>query len=219
MLRTTLLIAALTIAGCAAQTNDWLIVPSKRAGPITASTTRADLVRLFGAANVTEGETNIGDSGPLPCTRVFAKRPDSSLTIIWGENQRNKKIGAIEFCWETTNSTCRWHIADGVGFGTTLKTLEKMNGRPFKIRGFGWDFGGQISSWEGGRLEAWQTPCGNVGLSLNPTAAAMESTAYGSVMGDAEFLSSKPELQKLDPAISRIEFSFGEQRGCTGARP
>jgi hypothetical protein len=93
-----------------------------------------------------------------------------------------------------------------------------MNSRPFKMLGFGWDFGGRISSWEGGRLEVWRTPCDNVGLSLDPTPAGMESTAYQSVMGDAEFLSSKPELQKLDPAISGIEFSFGGQQGCPGVR-
>jgi hypothetical protein len=214
MLGTTLFAAAVTIAGCAAQTNDWLIVPGKRAGPITASTTRVDLVRLFGAANVTEGETTIGDAGPMPCTKVFAKKPDSSLTIVWEENKRNKQIAAIEFCQDSTDSNCRWRIADGVGFGTTLKTLEKMNGRPFKILGFGWDFSGQISSWEDGRLQAWQTPCGNVALSLNPTEAATASPAYASVTGDRVLLSSNPSLQKLDPGISRIEFSFGEQKGC-----
>jgi hypothetical protein len=214
MSRTTLLAAALTIAGCAAQTNDWLIVPGKRVGPINASTTRADLVRLFGAANVTEGETSIADTGPLKCTRVFEKHADTTLTILWAENKRFKQLEAIILCEQAADNACRWRMADGTGFGTTLKTLEKMNGRPFKINGFGWDYGGAVTSWEGGRLEAWQTPCGNVALSLNPTEAATQSPDYRKVMGEAEFLSSTPSLQRLDPRISSIQFSFGEQKGC-----
>jgi hypothetical protein len=214
MSKTPFLIAAVTIAGCAAQTNDWLIVPGKRVGPINASTTRADLVRIFGAANITEAETTIADAGPLKCTRVFEKQANTTLTILWAENKRFKQLEAIIPCEQATDNVCRWKMADGTGLGTTLKTLEKMNGRPFKLNGFGWDFGGNVTSWEGGRLQAWQTPCGNVALSLNPTEAATQSPDYRKVMGDAQFLSSTPALQRLDPGISSIQFSFGDQKGC-----
>jgi hypothetical protein len=214
MQKIMLLIAALTIAGCTAQTNDWLIVPGKRVGPINASTTRADLVRIFAAANITEGETTIADNGPLKCTRVFEKHPETSLAILWGENKRFKQLETIILCEQATDNVCRWKMADGTGFGTTLKTLEKMNGRPFKLSGFGWDYGGALTSWEGGRLQAWQTPCGNVALSLDPTEAGTQSPDYSKVLGEGEFLSSTPAMQRLDPRISGIRFSFGDQKGC-----
>src|SRR5690348_15388572 len=138
MLKKLIAIALLTAAACAAQANDWLIVPGKRLGPITATTTRLDLVRLFGAANVTEGQTSIGDATALPCTFVFKKQKDSTLAILWAEKKRHKQIEALLVCEEATGSSCRWRMADGTGFGTTLKVLEKMNGRPFKLNGFGW---------------------------------------------------------------------------------
>ncbi len=47
----------------AAPENDWVIVPGKRVGPITAKTIHADLVRVFGAKNVVDEEVVAGDAG------------------------------------------------------------------------------------------------------------------------------------------------------------
>jgi hypothetical protein len=90
---------------------------------------------MLGAANVTEGETTIGDAGPMPCTKVFAKKPDSSLTIVWEESKRNRQIGVIEFCRVRSRPTTSATGASPTEsrLAPLLKTLEKMNGRPFKI--------------------------------------------------------------------------------------
>jgi len=219
MLRTTLLISLLASA-CHAQTaNDWLLVPSKRAGPITAGATRADLVRLFGAANVTDGETNIADIGPLKCTRVFPKQKDSTATVVWAEGKTNKKIEVIVFCEEAEGSACRWRTSDGIGFGSTLDAIEKLNGRPFKLNGFGWDYGGRITSWEGGRLQSWVNQCASISLVMNPSDAGMASPDYGNFAGEKEVLSSTPALRKLDVRVNEIDFSFGDQTGCAAGGP
>jgi hypothetical protein len=34
----------------------------------------------------------------------------------------------------------------------TLAEIEKINGKPFKLYGFEWDFGGRSSNWQGGEL-------------------------------------------------------------------
>ena len=42
-----------------AQKNDWLIVPGQRVGPVTATTTRADLDAIFGKENVQERNLDV----------------------------------------------------------------------------------------------------------------------------------------------------------------
>ena len=38
--------------------------------------------------------------------------------------------------------------------GTRLGRLTQLNGRPFTLSGFGWDYAGTVISWNGGRLGA-----------------------------------------------------------------
>src|ERR1700761_3211026 len=66
-----------------ASVNDWTVVPGKRAGPITAKTTRVDLVRFFGAKNVQEGDVAGSDGGIQAGTIVFGDQPDASLAVLW----------------------------------------------------------------------------------------------------------------------------------------
>jgi hypothetical protein len=60
--------------------NDWLIVPGLRIGPITAKTTHADLIRLFGQENVSEGSGNVADIPFTHGTNIYKKTPSESAT-------------------------------------------------------------------------------------------------------------------------------------------
>ncbi len=70
--------------------NDWLIVPGKRVGPITRSTTRADLVRLFGAANVIDGDVTIGDEDSRQGAILYPPNPADSFSIQWTDSKPSK---------------------------------------------------------------------------------------------------------------------------------
>ncbi len=40
----------------------------------------------------------------------------------------------------------------GIHVGTRLSELETMNGKSFMVASFGWDYGGNVTSWENGKL-------------------------------------------------------------------
>ena len=42
-----------------------------------------------------------------------------------------------------------------IAVGKHLADLEVMNGGPFTVKGFGWTYGGNIISWDGGKLRDW----------------------------------------------------------------
>ena len=137
----------LCAASALAQQNDWLIVPGKRLGPITRDTTRVDLDRLFGKGNVQEQPIDEGD-GPGPATVVFPKMPTASLAIFG----LNGRIEHVSVCYQRTTGPCKWHAASGVSLGTKLQRLETLNGRAFTIEPWISDVGGNVDSWEGGKL-------------------------------------------------------------------
>jgi hypothetical protein len=206
---------AAAFAADAAPAVDWLIVPGKRAGPITSKTTRADLPRLFGAKNVRDADIVGSDGGHEPGTVIFGDDPDASLSILWMDESPDARVRSIVFCQGTEPAeACRWHTEDGISFGAGLKTLERINGRKFRLHGFDWGYGGLISSWDGGRLERLSAECGRVTLRMDPApgpATDERSALIAQVEGEGEFWSSDAPMQALNPRVDHISMSF---QGC-----
>jgi hypothetical protein len=93
-----------------------------------------------------------------------------------------------------------WGTEYGLGLGTTLKELEKMNGKPFQFAGFGWDYGG-IVTWEGGNLD---TMSATVVLDFPPNNSHPESD---SLIGDRVDLMSNQRIpQEINPVVHSIRF-------------
>jgi hypothetical protein len=130
-----------------AQQNDWLIVPGKRLGPITADINRAGLVRLFGKRNVTDRDIDTGE-GPEPATVVYPEDSTAELVVFWGD----LRIGSVFVCFDRARPPCKWHTKEGVTLGTTFTALENLNGRPFEIVPWDMDYGGNVTDWKGGQL-------------------------------------------------------------------
>ena len=202
----------LPVTDLATDSNDWLIIPGKRVGPITAKTTRADLVRFFGEKNVEDAEIVVSDGGREPGTLVFGGQPDASLAILWADDSPDARVRSLIVCYGSElPEKCRWHTEDAVSFGTTLKTLERLNGRKFKLNGFDWGYGGLVTSWESGRLERFAVPCGRLTLRLDPTpapASEERSLLIEQLEGDGEFWSSDSPLQSLNPVVDHMSMSF-----------
>lgn len=49
--------------------------------------------------------------------------------------------------------------------GTSLKELQRLNGKPFRLFGFSWDYGGLVESWQKGRLVGLES---KISLILSP---------------------------------------------------
>jgi hypothetical protein len=85
-----------------------------------------------------------------------------------------------------------------------LTELEKMNGKPFKLSGFDWDYGGNVLSWNGGKLEsALKSKSGKVSATLQLVPPAGKNCPE-ELLGDREILSSKASMKKLNPAVGTV---------------
>lgn len=192
--------------------NDWLIVPGKRVGPIIPTTSRADVVKIFGAKNVTEGEIGTSDMGSETGTEVFGSQPEMSLAILWISDEPDSKIRRIRFCPSVVlPGKCRWHTVEGIALGTSLKELERLNGRAFQVHGFDWGFGGLVTSWGGGRLGKLSSSCGGLTLGLDPPpgpASDERARLMDVVEDDEEFPSSHAAMQALNPVIDFMSMSL-----------
>lgn len=185
-----------------------MIVPGVRVGPITKKTTDAALKRYFGAANVLHEELRARDADPVPGFVVYRsphyRATNRSLVIFPDEAGR---AGTI---WI---SAPQWRTASGIRNGATLAELEHLNGRPFRLYGFSWDFEGDVVSWDGGRLES---ELGHgVGVSLYPATSPsgnwrvkLSDQESRSISGSKELQSSHAVLRKLGLTVTLIRVNL-----------
>ena len=88
----------------------------------------------------------------------------------------------------------------------TLAQLEKLNGKPFKLKGFDKDNVATVSDWDGGKLATIPGGCKS-GLSLraDPKTAADEVSA---LPADREYNSDDAKMRAVKPTVSEILIGY-----------
>ena len=190
-------LAALPAFEAAARTlkkNDWLIVPGKRFGPITATTTERELIRLFGRRNVRRGAAHrTADHQGEKVTVVF-RSTRNEIQVFW-----KKRYTHPDYV-RTYAKGGRWRTGSGLRIGSSLAAVEKANGRPFGLSGFEWDYGG-FASWNKGRLPRSL-------LIRFATTAPLPSRQMGKILGDVQLKSTDILVRKARPVVSQISLTF-----------
>jgi hypothetical protein len=188
----------------AARNHQWLIVPGVRVGPITATTGEDDLVLLFGRERVERRPILVGDGAPRPGTIVLGKTLDA-LEILWRDDAFQKPEQILIGGGKT-----RWKSREGITIGTSLAQLVKLNGRHFRFLGFGFDRGGTIVSWEGGRLGRVYRLGTNVSVRLGPDRLFddLDAAERRRISGEQEISSATAILRKLRLTVWEIVILF-----------
>jgi hypothetical protein len=216
MMHRLLTLGALVAGALHAQ--DWTVVPGERVGPITRRTVRSDLVRWFPADAIEDDQIELDEGMLQTATLVYKRDPSQTLAISWTGAGTPKQIF---LCWGLRRGTCRWQAANGIRFGTRLSELETLNGGPFTIAGFGYNYGGNVLSWDGGKLA--RSDCnGRLVLTLDGERAggrytvAMTNEELRSIRGDRPIPSSTAAFRKLNPRVvgMLMVFSGSETKKC-----
>jgi hypothetical protein len=175
----------------------WLLAPEPGRDAVHAADTEATLRARYGARHVARARISLGEGETAPGTVLFGDDPARRLTVRWEDTVRRAR--PVEA--RVDGFPTRWAVAPGVSLGTRLSALERLNGRPFRLFGFAWDYGGTVAGWEGGRLDTvW--PGRRVRLRLEPDPEGGADRALArQVRGDRLFSSAHPAMRALDPRV------------------
>jgi len=190
-----------------AEGDPWLIVTSGGKRLLNLQTTHEDLVRIFGAANVVEQDGIDGMSGDMEyVTVLFPKDPQRAIEILWRDGEKR----TVPQSMTIRGDKSKWKAMQGISLGISLKELEAVNGRPFELSGYGWDYGGGITSWENGSLAAdLDGGHGTVSITLCQSLRKdVSQKEWRDVTGSGSFPSSHPTMQKLNPRACHIDWIF-----------
>ena len=193
--------------------DNFVIIPGEQVGTIRANSTEAELMAMLGKENVTIHDTiYVGEGATEPGTTLFKGTPDE-VQILWVDKKAFARPEAVIVRPATdkpgtVGKVTQWSTADGLKIGTTLKDVEKLNGKPFSLYGFSWDYGGTVSNWQGG---TYQAKDGKSYISLvfgYGELSAEQEKLSEKVMGDSEFSSSNPAMQQLNPTVQTMTIRF-----------
>lgn len=173
---------------------DWRFTPGASFGPLLATSSEQDLVSAFGAEAVEPTQVHLGEGSFAPGTLVLRNDPLQTFSVTWRDTIARRTPESVRL----TGDTSRWTTTTGIGLGTPLGELERLNGGPVGITGFGWDYGGTITDWRGGSLAPLT---GRMIVSVSPADTAAD---VSSVQGDSVFSSSDTAFTRLQPHVTRI---------------
>jgi len=183
-----------TVAQPRSANSQWLCIPGKQVGKIKNTSSEAAIIAAYGKDNVVRRTIGLGEGETTEGTVVFPDT-DNELIIEWAEGQAFKKPAKIRIEKNNTN----WKTDQGIGIGTTLAELRRINGKDFKFAGFEWDYAGFTNAWEGGKVNK------NLSLFLdanNPEAIVPD------LMGDDLFSSSHPKAAAADLRVRSLVIHF-----------
>jgi hypothetical protein len=209
--RAVILAAAIAAAGilpgCAQNSKTaWEIVPGQRLGVLNLSGSERDLGAGYGAQNVRHVTVSLGEGEAVSGTLLYPEDPEKRVEIVWmNASARRYPVHAI-----LRGTRSRWTLPRGITLGTTLAELERLNGRPFTMAGFGWDYSGAVTDWEGGALSSMFK--GRAWLYLEPAPGKDQDPTFAQVQGDRDISSTSPAMRALAPRITRIRVSFAGPR-------
>ena len=195
--------------GATAQTDPWTILPGGRAGSaLTNNSSESDLKRIYGARNVTTETITDAEGNPEEYTVLFKSDPQRTLMISYVDTGK-RHPDRVMF----TGKKSMWKTIHGVTVGMTLKELEAINQKPFRVACFCTDQPGIILSFEGGSLAELDQQPNKVWLQLVPDCQPDKSVLQRNKRAIAEVtakggLSSDPGFQALNPCVDSISFLF-----------
>jgi hypothetical protein len=170
-------------------------------GAFAKDSSHLELATAFNSKNITFTDVEAADGTKVPASILFPNDPKRRLEVWWSDRTHRSDIHLIVIGGKST-----WTAPDGLRLGQTLEQVEKINHKPFKLKGFDKDRIATVSDWDGGAVATLAGGC-NAGLSLRADAKASAEN-IGAVSADKEYSSSDPAIRATKPTISEILIGY-----------
>jgi hypothetical protein len=172
-------------------------------GPFARDTDHKRLVASFGRENVIQKTVYEPEGLEVRASIVFPRDSVRRLVVLWSDEKALRHPARIDL------EGSGWSGPEGLRIGSSIEAVEAVNGRPFVLYGFQWDYGGRIATWNGGRLEHLPGGCRFYPV-LNSDADASES-AQMQVADDRKYASNSPLMRAAKPTIIGLHLRYLER--------
>lgn len=167
-------------------------------GAFGIDSSEARLVEVYGADNVVTGIVPGPEGTEMLATTVFPDDPKRSLQFVWWNEEALSDPSYIEL-------PAKLSAPGGVHIGQSLAQVEALNGEPFTLLGFGWDYGGS-AGFESGALSDLPGDCLlSVRFEYGESPEGLDTLP---AMGDKELSSDDPLLAQMQVRLYAVSIGY-----------
>jgi hypothetical protein len=170
-------------------------------GAFSKDSSHLRLAMTYESKNVTFADVQADGGTKVQASVLFPNDPKHRLEVWWANPAARSQTYLI-----VINGQSTWSAPGGMKLGLTLAQLEKLNHKPFKVKGFNKDGVATVSDWDGGVLSNLAGGCKS-GLSLRADAK-VPADAISALTDDKEFSSSDAAIRAAKPAVSEILIGY-----------
>lgn len=197
---------AIPASSATADTQSPLLLPGK----FRRDTTIADLQAQYGPGNVRIGDVPGPEGSTEPGAILFPDDPSRRAYVYFHDDMPHdgtqpRRLASVQ----VFDPQARWQLGHGVRMGMPFDALRRLNGRPFRFGGLGWDYGGYVSDWNGGTLAEHDGDQALIGVRLDARDQAQASDDTYPI-GEGGYSSDDPAWPRMAAAlvVSQLSISF-----------
>ncbi len=159
------------------------------------------LAMTFDSKNVTFADVDANNGTKVKASIVFPSDPKRRLEVWWSNPAERSGTYLIDI-----KDKSIWSAPGGMRLGLGLAQLEKLNHKPFKLKGFDKSGVATVSDWDGGALDSLPGGCkSGVSLTADPKATP---DAVSAMAADKDYSSSDPAFRSTKPTVSEILIGY-----------
>jgi hypothetical protein len=168
-------------------------------GMFGPDTTLADIQQAFGKANVVSGDVDGPEGTTMKATTVYPNDPDKMFRAYWYDEDNLARLSSVTIAKADTGPL-------GVKLGMGIKDVQKINGKPFTLSGFDWDYGG-AANFEGGELSDLADGC-FLSVTFAPSKSAPNQKVSDAIEGDKTIRSDLKAVLTVAPTITDLSLGW-----------
>ena len=174
-------------------------------GPFAPDSSETKLIEAFGKDNVVTGEVPGPEGSTVLATTIFPNDDSKKIEVGWWDEDNLSQLAYFTVPSGDVSP-------QGVKTGMTVKEVEALNGAPFEMQGFWWDYGG-YANFTGGKLGAGDEGC-IVSVRFAPAKdEAPDGVNVDAISGEVQVPSSEPLLEQLDVRVQSVSVSYPDFGG------
>lgn len=173
---------------------------------VLACVTLKGLQAKYGANNIKKEAIIETGEGQFKATKLFFDT-ENEIEVYWKDGKEYQYIQEVMVRARYTKDekmdfSSPWKSKAGIHLGMKLSDIIALNGKTFTMSGIGWDLGGNVISWEGGKLANANTILRFNDFSDN--SGGLTEKEYSEISGDREIDVAHASIQKLNPTIDQL---------------
>ncbi|MEO5804993.1 hypothetical protein [Devosia sp.] len=175
-------------------------------GVFGPDSSEALLKQTYGAENVVTGMVDGAEGEQMLATTVFPKNPEKSMEFGWQNDDTRERLGFVYLPPSMSGP-------HGLRVGMSVDDVVAINGKPFTIGGFWWDYGGGAQIETGALANGDDDKSCFLSLAFVPNDDYPQDLDVSAVSGEVSIPTDEPLLKKLGVHLSQISISYAYPEG------